>query len=470
MVILSGSRCRGSRASSRERFMTSIFYPDIRATSPNGKYTVEVRSPHNGTIKHKDGSVSSDREFATKYREHQKEFRYRLIDNQRTPLPSEQTEGLSGSVLWVRWQREQEDSPHEVLVSDDGWSILRTHGFNPELIAVSPQGKDAVLIEVESSHEEDLVESSEDEDREEISTRSRRHRWRVATWHFSTAGNFWSQHSWPYFLQFGEGSYFVWRTCNGQRFVINLTTEIPISDEERSDSALTLAMNEAEAEAACRTLSELSTQVDQILVLLNRRREDTEEDPPNASLLEKLSNAVAAIHLAGVHRVKKSIPYLRSLEGIDYPRSSTGTIAMGSGWWIQSQCFRPILHHTLRLLGEQPQGFASYHFTQKDVRLPIPERIESRRARVSTLDPSMNAQQVLQLLGSPDHVRRESHQVGQSYRWTEDWEYDYLIDGQWLSSRITWEDGKRIGKMTNIEQFPSRWLHSNQREMDILDF
>lgn len=69
--------------------MTAIFYADCEAASRNGKYTLEARSPHNGTINHKDGRPPSEDEYGFKYRDHQSEFRYRLIDNTR-----------SGSVVW----------------------------------------------------------------------------------------------------------------------------------------------------------------------------------------------------------------------------------------------------------------------------------------------------------------------------------------------------------------------------------
>src|SRR5204862_118149 len=106
--------------------MTAIFYPDCTVTSLNGKFTLEARSPDNGTINHRDGRPPSEDDFGFKYREHQDEFRYRLIDNTRSPLLARLFRKGGGAVVWERWQEQREDSPHELVVSDDGWSILRT--------------------------------------------------------------------------------------------------------------------------------------------------------------------------------------------------------------------------------------------------------------------------------------------------------------------------------------------------------
>src|SRR5438132_1350947 len=111
--------------------MTAIFYPDCDAASLNGKFALEARSPHNGTINHRDGRTPSDDEYPFKYRDHQRDFRYRLLDTTSTSLISRVFGKKAGHVVWERWQERDEDSPHELVVSDEGWSIIRTHGFKP---------------------------------------------------------------------------------------------------------------------------------------------------------------------------------------------------------------------------------------------------------------------------------------------------------------------------------------------------
>lgn len=337
--------------------MTAIFYADCEATSPNGKYTLVARSPHNGTINYRNGRRPSEEDFAFKYRQHQSEFCYRLTDNSRSPLLSRRFGSGGGSVVWERWQERGEDSPHEVVVSDDGWSILRTHGFNPELIAVSPEGKDVIRVKVGGPKDEDV----EDEEEAEAEQRPRRNNsslWRAAHLQFTTAGCYWTAHSWRYFFSLNKVNHFAWRPSWGQRLVIDLTNAALLGEEEQGGAALSLAMGDAETQSACTLLSDLAGQTTEIQRLLARRREDSDADTQNP-LLERLRHATAAIHLAGVHRVAKCVPLLRRLEEIDCASYSTSSTAMGYGWSVEAQYFRPILQPTLRLLSEEPQGYAA---------------------------------------------------------------------------------------------------------------
>lgn len=454
--------------------MTVILYADCEATSPNGKYTLEARSPHNGTINHRDGRTPSDDELPFKYRQHQSDFRYQLVETTSNSLDSCLSRKGGGSVLWERWQEQGEDSPHEVVVSDEGWSILRTHGFSPELIAVSPEGKDVIRVKIGGP--EDVEEEEEGEEATDRKPHhGNTHLWRAAHLQFTTAGYDWTEHSWRYFFSVNRVNYFAWRPSWGHRLVIDLTNAALLGEEEQRVAALSLAMREAETLAACTLLSDLAVQATEIQRLLARCREDSDAETQNPSL-EGLRHATAAIHLAGVHRVARSVPLLRRLEEIDCASYSTSSIGMGFGWSVEAQHFRPILHHTLRLLGEEPQGYAAYHFikvserfpfTKEGERFPLPEHVPGRRERAATLNLRMDAEQVLRLLGSPDHVRKESHKAEKIYRWTEDWDYDFRVDEQWVTLRITWEEDNRKGRIARFEEVPSFWLHS-RREADIL--
>src|SRR4051812_1271061 len=99
--------------------MTAIYYPDRTATSASGRFTLEARSPHNGTVPHHDGRPATDEEFGFKYREHQSNFRYRIIESVPVRLPSTPRPSDNGRVVWERWQGVGEDSPHELVVADD---------------------------------------------------------------------------------------------------------------------------------------------------------------------------------------------------------------------------------------------------------------------------------------------------------------------------------------------------------------
>lgn len=104
---------------------------------------LKARSPHNGTMRHRDGREVSEDEFAFKYRQHQSEFRYQLFDSR----PEGSVETVP-SLVWERWQGPGEDSPRELIVGDGGWVVLVTDGYYPELIAIGPDGRDMARVRV----------------------------------------------------------------------------------------------------------------------------------------------------------------------------------------------------------------------------------------------------------------------------------------------------------------------------------
>ena len=439
--------------------MTAIIYSDCTTHSPNGRFTLEARSPHNGTIPFRDGRWPSEKDFPFKYRQHQRSFRYRLLDRL--------SGGAEPRVVWERWQAEEEDSPHELVVSDDGWSILRTHGFRPEVIAVSPSGHDIAKVRVLGGRGEP---EDDEEDEKPEPREGQQFEWHALRLSLSTAGTFWAEHSWPYFLRHEDATFFVWRAYWGQRLLLDLTHVALIPDDAPARATLARALDDEEKRLAEGLLSDLTSQLDEVQRLLAQRESGSEEEEPHP-LHDKLQHAVAALHLVGVHRIEACLPLLRRWEAVEYRAYSTGSSAFGNGsmWWMSVQAFRPILHHALRLLGAQPQGYACYHFRiNGEAQLPIPEQVTGRRQRAADLDPSMSAEQVLRWMGSPDHIRRRSHPVGTLYRWTEEWEYDFQVEGQWVTLRITWEEHKKQSRITSIQEVPAYWLQNDERVLEIL--
>ena len=82
----------------------------------------------------------------------------------------------------------------------------------------------------------------------------------------------------------------------------------------------------------------------------------------------------------------------------------------------------------------------------------------------------MEAEEVLRLVGSPDHVRSESSPKGRGYHQTEDWDYDFRVDGQWVTLNITWEKGDQKGRIVRFGESLAPWLHSDQRVAEILRY
>jgi hypothetical protein len=439
--------------------MTAICYPDCEATSNREQFTLEARSPQNGTILHRDGRKVSENEFGFKYREHQSEFRYRLLDNARPHSLGREAR----RVVWERWQTPQEDSPHELVVSDDGSSVIRTHGFRPEVIVVAADGRDILRVHITGP-------GSEHKDPDQTNT-SRVFVWSPEQLVFSTAGLYWTAHSWRYFFRHGGVSYFVWRASWGQRLVIDLARAVVFPDEQQASAGLIDAIVAAEKQGVTALLGDLSRRMNEVQFLLKSRSAGGKDE--RHPLLERVRRVSSALHLVGVHHIRECLPFLREWEDMDLPFLSMGTDAMSEGWSLETQYFRPIVHHSLKLLGNEPRGFPTYHFTNfmdnTRRRFEMPARIPDRRERTRRIGTEMSAEDVLRLLGSPDFVKRWFPNAGTSHcRVTEMWEYDFRTDGGWVTWRITWEERNRRGHIVASEEVAPYWLQSNEREQEYL--
>jgi hypothetical protein len=420
--------------------MTAIFYQDCESNSESGRYTLEARSPHNGTIHHRDGRKVSEDEFAFKYRQHQSEFRFRLLNNKQ--------------VVWERWQEAKEDAPGELVVSDNGWTVIRTHGFRPEIIVVTPDGNDLIRVSI-TSPDSDSDSSQPHWTPEHISC--------------STAGLYWAAHSWRYFFKHLGELNFVWRASWGQRLVIDLSRAVVRVNEEPS-SPFGHAFVEAERQSVIALLDGVSRRMDEVRSLLTKQKNgERDEKHP---LLERIRQASAALHMLGIHRMHDSILYLREWESLDCPSFSTGSDAMTGPWWLEAQYFRPIIHHSLKLLGEEPKGFSTYHFAatqnEQKIRFFMPERVPDRRIRATQITKTMSAKDVLNLVGSPDFISRSTKPVGKLFQSSENWEYDFRKDAGWVTLRITWEKKKKQGRIMEFKEIEPYWLSSNEREAEYL--
>jgi hypothetical protein len=444
--------------------MTAIFYADCQSSSNSGRYTIEARSPHNGTIRHRDGRKPSEAEFAYKYRQHQSDFRYRLLDNAPHGVLGQLLRGAGPRVVWERWQEKREDSPGELVVSEEGWSVIRTHGFRPEVIAVAPDGMDVVRVRVVWADGE-RHESSPD-------ARTPLFFWPVKNLACSTAGHYWAGHSWRHFFRWRGEPYFAWRTSRGQRLVLDLARDAAYTDGQHLPDGLFRAAEDAERESVVALLGALSRRMDEVRALFGRKGEGEEHEANQ--LVQWVRQASAALRLVGVHRLYECVPYLREWEAVNWPSVSMGSSAMTGRWWLQTQHVRPAAHHALKLLGEEPLGFPTYGFTAGEFaspeRFPVPERLPDRRGRAALLTREMTAGEVLHLLGSPDFIRRRSREVGGFYRWSEDWEYDFQEGATWRTLRLTWEERRREGRMTAAEWVAPYWLESDERAEECLEF
>src|SRR5262249_52578878 len=190
-------------------------------------------------------------------------------------------------VVWERWQAPREDSPHELVVSDDGWAVIRTHGFRPEVIAVAPDGRDILRVRITGP-------GSEHRDLDPTHTRPE-FDWPPEHLMSTTAGLYWTAHSWRYFFRHDSDSYFVWRASWGQRLVIDLGHAVAFPNEQQLSASLTEAIVEAEKQEVTALLSDLSRRMDEVRFLLKSRKESEKDE--RQPLLERVRQASSDLHL-----------------------------------------------------------------------------------------------------------------------------------------------------------------------------
>jgi hypothetical protein len=253
--------------------------------------------------------------------------------------------------------------------------------------------------------------------------------------------------------------------------VLDLGHGIAYPDERQLSDGLAAAAADAEQQGVEALLDGLSHRMDEVRILFCRSSEGDRHEP--GPLLDRVRQASAALHLVGVHRLRECVPYLREWEAIDSPSVSGGSHSLSGGWWLETQYFRPIVHHALKLLGEEPRGFPTYHFTNfgdnTGRRFPMAERLSDRRERARRITEEMTAEDVLQLLGAPDFVRQRVLDLGTpEWRSQEDWEYDFRAASGWTTLRLTWEECDERGWLIGVEEVAPYWLDSDEREAEYL--
>ncbi|MEL6109526.1 MAG: hypothetical protein AAFU85_26250, partial [Planctomycetota bacterium] len=92
---------------------TDVFFPDAKAVSENGRFTVEGKSPGN--------AGPSRRPFA-------RNFTYTLFDAE------------TSKTIWTRKQDKDEDPCAGLFVNKEGWVVIRT-GTYDTLVCVNPKGQ-----------------------------------------------------------------------------------------------------------------------------------------------------------------------------------------------------------------------------------------------------------------------------------------------------------------------------------------
>lgn len=416
--------------------MSDVFFPDLLAQSPNERYRLQVQSPMNGAIADAAGKrVPTARTM-------QGNFRYALIDNQ------------TGALLWERWQERNEGAPAECLVGDDGWVVVRTHSFYPQVFLIARTGAVAVRVKIRSTRKYKNIDIPADAET-----------WTDEHAVESSAGLYWSDNSWRYFFHHDGKPYFAWRPFWGRRlvFLLDESHARRLTDEEANERRLHETMSREEGAWAASYVAAAAQRTTKLQAFLDDTYENRCQPNPFYAHLKFL---IAAAHLCGVHQRRAAIPHLLELETLSFIRSygSCRAIGIDKGWSLETEMFRPVVQHALRRLDQPPRGLPPFHYQSRDGRrLPALDAAGERRTLSARVQLGLTPIETLERIGAPDDYFEGPGKDGLLY-----WDYDFLEDGSWRTHRLTWsrlQDGNRLGA---IDTIPAPWLTSTRREFRFL--
>ena len=411
--------------------MTAVSYPDIIALSRSGIYRTEARSPDNRTINQRDGRVADRTTFGFVYGQEQCGFRYQLIDTRKS------------CVVWERWQNDDESSPLELCVSDEGWVVIRTHGYDyARLIAVSPSGCDVITIAIGHSELSPSIDAAVFIQDDHIT--------------FSTAGLLWTSGATHYFFRQEAITYFCYVTGWGRRLVVDLENGRLIS-EPKLDAGIEHACIESERELAINGLAGVAVEFDDYDG--NGLFGGPGNNEPHWRRWPEVEGLIAMVIR---NNFGEALPSMKAMEPRSQQQGYCGCHALPHDHSVFQFGVRPLLSLAIRHLGGIPAGYACYGFFRyesdgprdsdgKKVLLHLPDRVHNRDDLIQMASLDMDALRLLELLGTPDYREPFSERSGRFYVWGEHWDYYTGTAADLARLRVTWKagsDGTEIADLT----------------------
>lgn len=347
--------------------------------------------------------------------------------------------------MWERRQPKGECSPRELLVSDNGRAVIRTHGVRPTVVAFAPDGTEVARVVVIGDDPERPPREGE---------------WPADSYCFTTAGDEWSGGGWACFFEHGGTEWLSWRTTGESRLLVDLTSG-EFCDGSTADAGVVEAARATEAGEALALLRRLTAHVEAARAYFGRPWGDASDPPAELDGLWQLS---PAIRIAGERGLAEAIPLLREWEPLDRPRYWTA-LRGAPGVRLEGDSLRAIVNHALRQLGEVPQGVPYTLTTRDDAPFPARQRPPGEPAHADALPAGATGEDALRLIGVPDHVgvRR-----GAGGEWGDAWDYDWLEGGRWATLRLLWGEPHTRPRLIAAGAVEPDWLHNGEREPEIL--
>ena len=379
---------------------SDVFFPDISAASPNGRFRLDAKSPDN---------VPGASQFGPP--RFQKDFQYVL-----RAVPGDK-------VLWRREQPKDEGSPIALYIGNDGWSVVRT--FWSELILMGPEGRQTGKIKTVS-----FAKTKDEKDALAAGAAA------------GTMAGPLGRDDHAYLISHGGKPYFVLRAYSDRRFVIDMEKGRLIS----MPTDLPGLLDAAEKEFVLATLRKAG-----------EKQQACASDCPNSWTVSM------AVHMATRMRMQEAIPLLRQMEESEYIGSHVlqltrkgyemkeGEVDL-SRW--DEYTYRREAQTALRRLGEKPRSFPAVRlvyydkdWATSDPYVPKPlERPREEQARL--VKKGMSAMKVLELLGVPDYPDKS------------EWSYDVDADPPYTLT-VVW--GKRTVKRVQKVK-PPFWQEESEGE------
>lgn len=348
--------------------MSFTFLDDWEESSPDGRFVCEARSPRNGRVEEEGHDRLS--------------WRLRLYEGSQ--------------LLWERWMRVS-DSPSRIEVDDTGWVVVTVSYAHACLIALSPDGDEAVRMGV-------LWPGSQERE-------GYTHRHVTPT----TGGLDWDFCSLRFFFSGPEGVQYVVRTLWGDTLIL---------EPEHGRWTLNPAGSAVEGAARKEVLARLG------------RGEPLLCDSALAEVIRKPFPSAVAL----MRRMEQAEGYGNRLGGSSCDHTGYRLEASDHAWFLRL---------ALRRCGEVPTGSAAFRIVS-DGPVAQPERVPERDSLWSVDHQLRTWRDAVSLYGAPDSVAHVMRRTGELVESAEVWQYFSGTGEEIFIHQLRWKLG------TNGEELETR--------------
>jgi hypothetical protein len=394
---------------------TDRFFGDLEATSPNGRYRVEAKSPDNV-----DGPWK---------RPFQARFTYRLTDREEHREQWVRQQPMTGGDSF----NIGEGPPTALFVNDRGWVVILTADVwqKPiELIALSSKGAETMRVDLLAAW---FPDKNSERRYQYIGLSSAGRLWGSAFCHF-------------YFAELNGAPHFCLRAWWGQRLLLDLAGGKLATVTAKEQSVL------FSAERAF-VLAALTGAQGWQWHEAKQGEAELVGDKPTPSLRE----GFRAAHMAGTLKIREAVPLLQTLENCPYVGTTVGTRGpyeapdgrINPYAW-QNLTARQLAQLSLRRLGVQPSGHQTtrLHRAKDGYWQPQDPRPFRRELRAAEIRAGMTPDEVLDKMGAPDFLDNQC------------WEYD--LDGDTPCTLLVAWGKEGVSKTQRI--VPAKWADGENRD------